>query len=628
MRSKQTITIRNRTYTFTGISIRSGGRADILKLEAQGQLYALKVFRQEFYQRYTHTKEMERYQILQGIRGYEWVTQRIMLNPDEDAELIATHDLLHNAVLMPWFDDNSWNSWSVIKYKVINNEITMPPQSILNTVATNIAQAISELSDSAYAHGDVNDNNVLINIADGSVVFIDIEDMFDQRASDVGAAGTNGYRFNQSYTAWDIHADRFSTALFISEIVGFAETVKQGNIRYEGYFTQDEIDKRDTNSEHYRWLTQALQQINANIHALFTQVWQAPSLDQCPGLYSWREVLSRLVVSPPPAPNVSTPNPPSQVVLKGDNTARYTPRSADSNFPALIVFMLDYSQSMVNMEMGNARNQKRADRMFELVGEILYELKSRSEKGSIVAPRYHVAFFAYGKTCINVLQLFDQILPSVPESEIQDNMPARGLGIWQLPTLIKLIAGQGKDIQDFFKTHYADVAQRIDTGDTYMTEAFLQVKELLKPELMNEYQACAAPMLIHITDGFNMDPRDVVPVFNELRRCGTEYGDLLVSTTYIGPNIIDLPADLRTWQGVGPDTLFKREYINNGRLLSSISSPIPDTIRHTINNDNSSTGQRNYALAPGSRLLFPGNQESMIKLSLTAASATVARSVH
>jgi hypothetical protein len=229
-----------------------------------------------------------------------------------------------------------------------------------------------------------------------------------------------------------------------------------------------------------------------------------------------------------------------------------------------------------------------------------------------------------------VLQLFDKIF-SVPDSEIQEIMPARGLGIWQLPTLIKTIGGAGEvaDIQHFFTTNYQTVAQHIDTGDTYMTEAFLQVKELLKPELVNKYQACAAPMLIHITDGFNMDPRDVVPVFNDLRQCGTEYGNLLVSTTYIGPNIIDLPSDLRTWTGVGSDTLFKREYINNGRLLSSISSPIPDILRKEINYDSRSYDSRsyvqNYALVQGSRLLFPGNQESMIKLSLTAATATLAK---
>lgn len=618
MRKKETITIRNQTYTFTGTSIKSGSRADILKLEAQSQMYALKVFRQEFYQRYDYAVETARYQILQNIRGYEWVTQRVILNPDQDATLIATHELLQNAVLMPWFD---YESWSAIKYRIINNELTMPTQATLNTIAANIAHAIYQLNDSGHAHGDINDNNVLINIDDGSVVFIDIEDMFDQTGSDVGAAGTPGYRFNQSYTAWDSYADRFSTALFISEIIGFAETVKQGNIRYEGYFTQDELDTRDTNSKPYQVLTHALQQINADLHVLFTKVWQAQSLAQCPDIFDWQKALSA-VFTLPPAPNIEIQDTPIQQVLNEDNSHRYIPKTADSNYPALIVFLLDYSQSMINMEMGNTRNQKRADRMFEMVGELLYMLKGRSEKGQIIAPRYHVAFFAYGKTCINVLQLFDQN-PHVPKSKVQEKMPARGLGIWQLPTLIETIGGYGEvaDIQHFFTTNYQTVAQHIDTGDTYMTEAFLQVKELLKPELVNEYQACAAPMLIHITDGFNMDPRDVVPVVNDIQKCSTEYGNLLVSTTYIGPNIIDLPADLRTWPGVGSDTLFKREYINNGRLLSSISSPIPDILRKEINYDSRSNVQ-NYALVPGSRLLFPGNQESMIKLSLTAATAT------
>jgi hypothetical protein len=267
--------------------------------------------------------------------------------------------------------------------------------------------------------------------------------------------------------------------------------------------------------------------------------------------------------------------------------------------------------------------------MYNMVGELLSFLKDKSQKGSTtIAPRYHIGIMAYGKTCINVLKHIDG--PNVANSLDQDIMPSRHNGIWQLPTLIQTIGGNGdaNTIASFFRSQQSTITNQIDTSDTYMTEAFNQVYSLLKStEMIYEYDSCAAPLIVHITDGYDTDPRkNVVQMAQKIQDLQTDKGgNVLISTTYIGPQIIPPPADIKAWPGINPSTQFKDNFINVGNTLSAISSLIPDNLRKLINNydEEIGTGFQQYNLQPGSRMLFPGNQTNMVQLSLTAASATV-----
>lgn len=650
MRGQTSITIRHRTYTFTGSSINSGGRANILKLmDSNNKYYALKVFHQNHYQRYSIRTEQVRNSHIQNIPGLEWVTQRIMINASDDANLIQQYPLIQNAILMPWFDEQTWVSWSAIKFQISDHALQIPSQDILNRITYQLADTVTQLNDLGLAHGDINDNNVLVDIHTGKITIIDIEDMYIHSAVDVGAGGTNGYRFNQNYTAWTPDADRFATALLLSEIIALRETRALGRTRGEGYFTQDEIDTRDTHCKAYQALSSSLQNINTNLYQLFLRTWQAPDIASCPDIYEWGNAMSGFIGTTPSSqknalsytqtsPHSISPNS-SQTINSNQQPLQdwrdahaktYLPRVADSNHPALIVFVLDYSNSMFSMKVNEqGQDITRAELMYNMVGALLSFLKDKSQKGSFIAPRYHIGIMAYGKTCINVLKHIDG--PNVANSLDQDIMPSRHLnGIWQLPTLIQTIGGKGDahTIASFFRSQQSTITNQIDTSDTYMTEAFNQVYSLLKStEMIYEYDSCAAPLIVHITDGYDTDPRkNVVQMAQKIQDLQTDKGgNVLISTTYIGPQIIPPPADIKAWPGINPSTQFKDNFINVGNTLSAISSLIPDNLRKLINNydEEIGTGFQQYNLQPGSRMLFPGNQTNMVQLSLTAASATV-----
>lgn len=647
MRGQTSITIRNRAYTFTGNSINSGARANIMKLkDSLDNHYALKVFRRNYYKRYNINTEQTRNTYIQDIPGLEWVTDRIMINTHDDAALIAQHPLLEHAILMPWFDEQTWDSWSAIKFKLTSNTSLLPPQSILNSIALQLADAVVQLGDFGLAHGDINDNNILVDINTGTITIIDIEDMYMHGATDMHVGGTNGYRFNQTFNAWTPDADKFSTALLISEIVAKRETMALGIVRDEGYFTQDEIDDRDTDCKAYKALDTSLAKIDTTLHQLFLQAWQATDITHCPEIYDWLLALGTLGGANYAPQQTPTPVPPQTAITnapvsslnagqqkplqswRDEHAKSYTPRTADSNHPSLILFVLDHSNSMKNDVHDAGQTISRADRMYNMVGELLAFLKDKSQKGSIIAPRYHIGIMVYGKTCLNLLQHLD-ISHNISQSVPQDIMPARYTGIWQLPTLIEMIGGNGDapTIAAFFKSLYPTITKLIETNDTYMTEVFMQIHNILqKQEIMYEYQSCAAPLVFHITDGSNTDPRDVVPAANKLKELKTQMGGhLLMSTTYIGQDIIPPPTDISMWPGINASTMFKDGREDTGNLLSAISSPIPDNLRKLINNYDEDTGIgiREYNLQPDSRMLFPGNQTAMISLSLTAASATV-----
>jgi hypothetical protein len=52
------------------------------------------------------------------------------------------------------------------------------------------------------------------------------------------------------------------------------------------------------------------------------------------------------------------------------------------------------------------------------------------------------------------------------------------------------------------------------------------------------------------------------------------------------------------------------------RFLHSLSSPLPETYRRTIND-------YGYHLQPGTRLFFPGLESDLIQLALAISAATV-----
>ena len=258
----------------------------------------------------------------------------------------------------------------------------------------------------------------------------------------------------------------------------------------------------------------------------------------------------------------------------------------------------------------------RHDKMYEIVNSLIGHLVDISQKGSLTYPRYHIALFCYGKTHINWLAQTNEKDTSAKVRDYQHIKqrvePDYEFGIWQL--------GQ---LEQYFDTstamNYKNAQKKIDSSDTYMTGMFEEIYKILV-HVIEEYADCPPPAVIHITDGNNYDNGNLAELTSRIRDLKTNHGNVTISNTYIGSDIVKLPDEIEAWPGITDNTKFLPASNNRGELLRSMSSKIPSMFLDTINK-----GQ--YNLSPDSYMLFPSNHEDMIKLSIVAATATVSQAV-
>jgi hypothetical protein len=347
----------------------------------------------------------------------------------------------------------------------------------------------------------------------------------------------------------------------------------------DAYFYQQEIDDRDTGCAHYQALVTALARIHPGLVTLFERTWRAQSTADCPTLAEWYKAIDDCF------------------------PALKKTQSADSHHPGLIVFVLDHSDSM---SIKTPDDEHRYDKMYDAIKKITDAMANSCFKGRyVVSPRYHVALFAYGLDCVNVLT-DTAFVPSAPIAQPISANPQ--LGIWTIQQFKQFIESSGE-------FSYAHTAALLKTSTTYMTSTFKNVHTLLHTVLQH-YENCPPPYVFHITDGSNMDNGDPSAVVADIQSLSTDFGNVLVSNTFIGDPVMRMPADLKQWPGITAQTRFTPERDEIGTFLRSISSPIPATIRAELI-------KQQYAVEPDAFLLFPGDDHSMLHLAITTCQATV-----
>jgi RIO-like serine/threonine protein kinase len=585
---------RDKPYEYTGQSNRSGRKSDILQLKSYDTegLYALKVFKPEFARYYSYAQERMIQDKLATSHGFNWVHQRIMLHSRHDGSILNQYPIFQNAILMPWIESPPWGT---IKMAYINDIKHIDTSMFNDKTAANLAlllsQALAELEINGMAHGDICDSNVLIDLAKNQITIVDVEDMYMSHLAypDVTLQGTPSYQFNADFSAWTPYADRFAGALLICELLCLPQLSQDNRLAIsEGYFLQEDINNRNTRCVEYIALCEKLQAISPELNKLFVATWTATTLEQCPSLTKWRDAITQLA--------------PAKL-----------PPKANSNQPALVIFALDHSDSMSEV---TPDREYRHDKMYEIVNSLLEHLVEISQKGNLTYPRYHIALFCYGKTHINWLAQKNSTVTCAKVRDYQHIKqrvePDYEFGIWQL--------GQ---LEQYFDTstamNYKNAQKKIDSSDTYMTSMFTEIYDILS-HVIEEYADCPPPTVIHITDGNNYDNGNLAELTSRIRDLKTNHGNVTISNTYIGSDIVKLPDEIEAWPGITDNTKFLPASNNRGELLRSMSSKIPSMFLDTINK-----GQ--YNLSPDSYMLFPSNHEDMIKLSIVAATATVSQAI-
>jgi hypothetical protein len=178
------------------------------------------------------------------------------------------------------------------------------------------------------------------------------------------------------------------------------------------------------------------------------------------------------------------------------------------------------------------------------------------------------------------------------------------------------------------------IAQKISIGpqnpegETHSTQAFEYVYNLLNT-VIADYKDCHPPYVMHITDGAANDDGDSklaaarAEAFNRITNLRTDYGNVLMSTVYIGENLADEQSRehkgetfTQTWTGITEETVFRGPRAVWANSLRAVSSRMPLPYTEAMRAEGYS------ALKNSSYLFFPGNEQAMLRLAINNAAST------
>ena len=242
-------------------------------------------------------------------------------------------------------------------------------------------------------------------------------------------------------------------------------------------------------------------------------------------------------------------------------------RPATGLTPALVIYLVDVSDSM-NEPCGSSTK-------IEIVNKslrgIIRAMARRSLRNNALRSRYRIALFGYNTRVFDIL-------------------------------------GGIRDLTDLVNSAIPELTA---SGKTDTAAGFEAVEKLLLAHGA-EYQHSPAPLVCHFTDaGFTtVDPS---PCIRRIQQMQVDDGPVLVENVYIADNMLRKPVqNWQVWGGVRRAEDLNDEY---ARFLYSLSSPLPETYRHTINT-------YGYRLQPGTHLFFPGFDNDLVQLAFAVSTIT------
>jgi hypothetical protein len=241
---------------------------------------------------------------------------------------------------------------------------------------------------------------------------------------------------------------------------------------------------------------------------------------------------------------------------------------ATSKTPALIIYLLDVSGSMGD-EIGG---KPKIEIVSDALHQVAVRMVQRSTKGTTVAPRYNIAMYAYSSQVTDLL------------GGIKTVTELAQMGVPRL--------------------------QPMDATDT--AAAFREAEELLKAQLPN-LQSGPAPLICHMTDGEYNTGGDPEPIARRIMEMEVPDGNVLVENIFVTDTALKDPInDPKAWPGVTGETPLASSY---AETLFRMSSAIPQTYASVM-------AEMGYKLAPGARMLFPGDSPEIVELGFAMSGAT------
>jgi hypothetical protein len=598
-----------------------GARASIYKIQniQSGTIHALKIFRPQYQHSYTKENFDYAQNTLSRIPALAWITQRFMINHADDGTLLRAkaNAFLENAIVMPWLE---FDKITDIRYLLKKGRLSLTQEDAFK-IAQSFFESMHQLELLGIAHGDIASSNILIDARQCAVHIIDIEDFFHDslvKPSGVidGPGGSQGYRFSASFSSWDVMADRFASAVLIAELLTLHDTdivsAVQDN-RKETTFTQMELDLRHSadSDSLIRQIEAKLTAIDVQAGPLFRRAMSAQSLNRVPAITEWMQIF------PKETDEDDGDEGDTEETNTGPTRVPYV-RPATSNTPTLMVFLLDLSRSMWMYEVQtDDGTMQRIQLATGVIGKVIESLLSRCRVGRYeFANRYHIAIIGYHTKTANLLYN-ERMLPGGEDRETETFM-RHGIAP------INMWADLQDNVNNIGSDFTRGIAQKISLGpnnsdgETHSTQAFDYVYNLLN-SVIADYKDCHPPYVMHITDGASNDEQDQVAAFKRITQLKTDYGNVLMSTVYIGPELFPKKQDddfMYDWPGITDTTEFTGQRGGWANKLRSFSSRMPKPYTEAMR------AEGYTSISDDSYLFFPGNEQSMLRLAINNAAST------
>ncbi|QGQ96547.1 hypothetical protein EHS13_17465 [Paenibacillus psychroresistens] len=250
---------------------------------------AMKVFKSNFRipSLVYRSELMHAYSAIKGLV----VSNRTVIIPQNEFELLAKHNDLMYAVVMPWVYGPKW-------YDVLMDKQPMT-RSLSRKTACSLAQILASMEQMGLAHCDLSAANLILpghlETYDSEsnemffVELVDIEQMYGigLEKPELLEGGSPGYsdQLSNKEPIWNKYSDRFSGAILICEMLAWS--IEEIRLASWGgsYFAPEEI-KQD--SDRFRLMHAKLEQHwGSAIATLFIRTWDSGELIQCPTFGEW-----------------------------------------------------------------------------------------------------------------------------------------------------------------------------------------------------------------------------------------------------------------------------------------------------------------------------------------------------
>lgn len=254
-----------------------------------GNAYALKVFRPAFRHPglLASAEALSWAHELPGMR----VCDQQVITQKTHPDLIAHHEDLDYAMLMPWIEGQTWFDYLQKRERVSLDQS--------RALAENMAWVLYALELNHLAHCDLSSGNVIVEPSREGIHLVDVEDLYSPWLAPppLVPAGTPGYQHEEAAAdgQWRPTGDRFAGAVLLAEMLGWAHPDVRKATYGESYFAPEELQRE---TERYDILIDVLRAYDPGFAETFEAVWRSESLEKCPPLGTWYDLLDALPRSP------------------------------------------------------------------------------------------------------------------------------------------------------------------------------------------------------------------------------------------------------------------------------------------------------------------------------------------